>query len=370
MDISCYETVIGLARCACPCIEDEAPEGFNDSDSGLFITDLAPLDALEGLDDCNTPGNPWEILANAREQAILAFISDVSALMMQRNKLARQPFRDGIGEGYARDTVTPSGAYAGIRIRCAPVRHGLMTLEKIGCIFDQTGTVAVSIYNRFNELVSGPHNVSAVGGKLTELSVNIDLPPYTPWADAQEYFLVYQVDSDNLPRANKIHCGCGGSPQFNTSQPFHTSQAKYGWANWVKVGGWSGDTLTDFDQAAESTSATQILNGLTIRVKITCDASKVLCEGTSMDFTQPLSAASAHAIRYKTASIVAAYILADTSLNRQNLINRETLVQERKRWDDQYEVQAAYIAEHVDITAGGCLFCKSGVSLKNNAVLT
>ena len=47
-DTTCYIKAVGLASCACPCAADTAPTGWNDSDSGLYVADLAPLDALSG----------------------------------------------------------------------------------------------------------------------------------------------------------------------------------------------------------------------------------------------------------------------------------------------------------------------------------
>ncbi len=371
MDISCFTSAVGLARCACPCLEDEAPEGFNDSDSGLFLADLAPFDALEGLDDCNTPGNPWEMLSNAREQGIIKFLNDINVKMHAHYRATRKPFQDGIGEAYARETVAPPGGYAGMRIRCAPIPHATLTIEKIGGIFEGVGSVSFNVYDRFNNLVSGPHSITSVAGKLTETTaLSVSLPMYTPFADAQEYFIAYQVDDDNLPRNNKVHCGCGGTPKFTLDPSFNSSSPRYAWANWVKVGGWSGDTLTDFDQAAEETSAVSNLYGLTVRVRITCDAVKILCPGESLDFSQPLSAATAHAIRYAAADYLAAKILSDTSLSRFSLINREALAIERQQWAKQYDAQLAFINENANVTAGGCLTCKPGIGIRSNPVLT
>lgn len=226
MDISCYTSAVGLASCACPCTTEQAPDGYNTSDSGLYIADLSPINNLEGLDDCSTPGNPWTVLSDARDRAIRTFIADTNAMLTRTNKMIRERYVGGIGEIKGRETITPAGTYAGLRVRLAPVKSGTLYITRIGGVFDTSGTVNVKIYDQFNNQVGAGagYDITTVAGTHATTTVGLSLPTWTEWADEQEYFFVYTVDADNLPRNTKITCGCGGfNPKFSTVNPYDTN---------------------------------------------------------------------------------------------------------------------------------------------------
>ena len=161
--VECLITSVGLANCACPCDEETAPEGWNDSLSGLYIADLVPLSAIGSADDCTSPGNPWTALAKFRTQAATTFRSDLAAVLSKRNKERRASYKGGIGETASRDVVALSKNYAGLRIHCANVPHGTFLLEKIGGVFNANDTVLVYVYDRYNELLAGEYGLPDMG---------------------------------------------------------------------------------------------------------------------------------------------------------------------------------------------------------------
>lgn len=373
MDVNCYTTAVGLASCACPCLTDQAPENYNTSDSGLYITDLSPLNALDGLDDCNTPGNLWEVLADCRDRAIRSFIAATNSLLAQTNRMSRERYVGGIGQIKGRNVVTPAGTYAGVRIRCAPVKSGTLYIEKIGGVFDTSGTVNVKIYNQFNTQLGtvGGYNITTVAGQHAQVTVGLSLPTWTEWADVAEYFISYTVNPSNLPRENKVTCGCGGfNPLFNTTTPYDDrAKNDRAWTAWLKVGGWTGDSLTDFDEISNEVTASTYTYGLTLQVRLECDPGAALCSGT-LNFSDPLALSMAEAIQYKAACLVADKILTATGISRYNLINRETLIEAKKAWNQAFIETTQYIAANADPKLAGCMECKPAIGMKMQNVLS
>lgn len=370
-DINCYIKSVGLASCACPCQQDGAPTGWNESDSGLFIADLMPLDALPGMDDCSTPGNPWAVLSRAREQAINNFIADTNALLARRAKPVRPNWFGSVGEGFAREVRTPSGAYAGLRLRCPQVRGAAITIEKVGGVFDTTGNVTLRLYDRYNAQIGSAVTIAAVAGQHIQMPAGWVLPLDGAFGAQPEFFIAYQVGP--LPRATKINCGCGGfSAPFNCASPYYNNRAltgSNGWAQWAMIGGWTGEGLTSFDLAAAQSTTDTWTNGLTLTLRAQCDPGKVLCED-SLNFANPLALSMAHAIRYKSAEIGADTILTDTSLSRYAVINREILREERKKWQGRYVELINYITSEADWRGSDCFTCKSVFDMQVAGILS
>ena len=369
MDLTCYDNIIGLARVDCPCIEDAPPEGFSTSESGLYITDTPPFDSLSGYDECGD-GSIWDMLDKSREEAIRTFVADSNALLMRNFTSRRERFTGQIGEATGRDAFSTENTYAGIRIACNPLRGGRIKITHIGTLFHGSGTLALTITNSLNVQVATATVDILNGWKLNTLATPIVLPTYIDFAEEHEYFITYQYNPSNQPRINKINCGCGGFvPWFKQDNPMWKSAhpGNRAWANWIQVGGWSGDTLTDFDLAPSSTN-TQ-MNGLAIQVELGCDVGKVLCNG-SLDYTSdPFALSIAYAIRYKAWEILGAKVLASTKLNRTNVINRETLQGFKREWNAKYAENVNNITQEAQMRQNDCLACREDSGMRVQTIL-
>ena len=140
------------------------------------------------------------------------------------------------------------------------------------------------------------------------------------------------------------------------------------WANWVMVGGWTGNTLTDFDLCNGSTG-TQ-LNGLALQVELGCDVGLLLCNG-SLDFTtDPQALSIAYAILWKSLSNAASLLLGSTKLTRTATANREYLKEARAEWDRKYETNISYITQQATLNMNDCLACKDEIGMQVATVMT
>lgn len=367
VDLSCFDGVLGLASCECPCLTEIAPEGYNDATSGLYIADLIPLSMLDGAENCSDPSNPWNLLDNARTQGANELLKDIKAGLMKKNQFTREVFTGMIGERSARDTVALTKTYAGVRISAPRIKGGYMHLTRIGGVFNATGSISVQIYNQFNETVGSPIAITTTAGGHGSTVCDITLPLWVDGADHPEYFLAYTVDQNNLPRANRLFCPtCSKNqiPTFSLDAPYYTKpwRQAQSWANWVMIGSWEGDTLTDFDLESTFSTTGSGMNGLTITCSFTCDPSTAVCLG-ELDFNDPVSMSLAHAYRYISAIKAAEKIIRNPEPYRNAAVSKEVLAVDILQWWTDYKTNVEYVIYNANQKNTDCIFCKPKFSM-------
>lgn len=228
----------------------------------------------------------------------------------------------------------------------------------------------MKVYNRHNVLKkSVTIAVNANAHTVVTLPENdiFELPLFDDYLDEAQYFFVYtRADAPGVAADNRVTCNCGGSfkGSFNCASPYYNSTNHvirygntYGWADWVMAGGWAGDTLTDFDNV--TTTAPNKCFGLTLFMEIGCKANETLCNGVLNFNGNPMAMSIAHALQFKAAEYMALDVLGSSRLNRNNLINRETLIQNQAYWRGKYNEHVNYIVANADLSANDCLTCKS-----------
>jgi len=367
LDTSCFDGVIGLANCECPCRIEIAPEGYDEATSGLYITDLVPFASLDSAADCADPANPWNILARAEAEAKNIVLRDIQAGLMKSNQFTRQQWLGMIGEKTRRETQTLDTTYAGVRISAARIKGGYFHINRIGGCFNANGTVSVQIYDRFNATVGAAVVLTTVAGAHVSTVCNITLPLWVDGAENAEYFAVYTVDQDNLPRQTRLFCSpCTKKavPTFSLDSPYykHNWSGAESWANWMMVGAWGHDNLTDFDLEALEVLTGSGMNGLTISGELTCDPASAVCLDT-LDFNDPVSLSTAHAIRYQAAMITAEKIIRNPEPYQNSVSSREILGADIKQWAEDYQKQIDYIRFNVNTRNTDCIFCKPKYSM-------
>ena len=368
--MACYDNIIGLARQDCPCIDEAPPTGYNTSQSGLYIADQPPFNEMEGYNECGQ-GSVWDVLSRAREQAIKTFQADTNSALMSVFQPRRERFKGQIGEASGRDSLSTSHTYAGIRLACNPMRGGTVKITGIGTLFSAAGTITLKIYNSLNQQVGSDITLTVANGwHLNTLGTPVELPTYVDFDDNHEYFLVYTFNPSNRAKINNIHSCCGFYPRYDTASPMWKGKFTGGkaWANWLMAGGWTGDTLTDFDLCSQTTSTN--MNGLALQVELGCDVGLVLCNGT-LDFDQDAQALSmAYAILWKSSEIAAQLLLGSTRLTRTATANREFLKEQRDRWAKAYQDNLEYVTQQATLGMNDCLACRDDIGMSVAPVMT
>lgn len=367
--LDCWDNIIGLSQSECECHSLCRPADYNYSQSGLFIGDIEPLNNIEGLQDCDNDCF-WEIMEKARNNAVRQFQSDVLALLLKDYRLKRPLYKGGIG--YLKNTqdINISSTYAGIRICCADIISGTLTIKRIGTLFNYTGNLTVTIYNNKNEIIGVPIVLSVVANTHTQNGCNIQLPLHDDYLDHLEYNIVYSLGGLQAPRNNTVHCNCGSiRPVYDACNPnfYKDYPKKYKWANWVIIGGFFKNDL-DFQDVC--CNASNNMYGLTLDVELRCNINELLCMD-ELDFqSDPLAASMAFAILYRSAFLVGNAILGTDLLNRQTMVNREELENFQKEWNRDYNDITRYVADNIDISKNDCFACKEKQQIQKLGIMT
>lgn len=354
----CWDYVIGLYKGSCSCWDPKVPyhDDYDTSYSGLYLNKLAPLQSLRGLENCEN-GHLWEMMVEARDEATINFVTDLNRSLSDRYTLRYRPFTGVIGRGNHNDDRAINANFAGVIIRCNPLKGAVMTLKGIETIFSHTGTVTVTIYDNLNTN-HGSYILNTVTDTKTENDItDLELPMYSDYIDTLEYYITYPVADQ--PRNNDLCCFCGSfKPYYSLQSPYYTKQKKpvYGWANYVMVGGIEVDDVDFMD--TDTVPVSIYMNGLILDVSFNCNFGKTYCDD-SLDFEgDPIAAATAHAILYRSAFLLADAILMTGEINKHIMIHQEQMIEFQKEWVIKYNEMLKYISENVDITQTGCFGCR------------
>ena len=353
----CWDYVIGLYKGSCSCWDPKVPyhDDYDTSYSGLYLNKLGPLQNLQGLENCEN-GHLWTMMAESRDQAVINFVTDLNRSLSSRYTLKYKPFTGVIGRAQNDRDRAINSTYAGVILRCNPLKGAVMTLTGIETIFSYTGALTVTVYDNLNTN-HGSYVLNTVADTLTVNDIaDLELPMYSDYIDNLEYYIVYPVAGQ--PRNNELTCFCGSfKPYYDLKFPYYTKQKKavYGWANYVMVG---GIELSDLDFMADTDPVSKYMNGLILDVNVNCNFVQTYCD-TSLDFEgDPIAGATAHAILYRSAFLLADAILQTGEINKHIMINHEALFEFQKEWVVKYNEMLKYIAENVDISQSGCFGCR------------
>lgn len=368
----CYDYIIGLSRTECECYDPKGTHtlDFNTSYSGLYIDELQPLKVLSSLEKCEE--DVWEALNKARENAIKLFVSDGSRELLKHNELRVQPYTGVIGRRRNTADRAITSTHAGVHIVCKKIVGGQLTLKKIYTAFNFTGTVAVTIADNIGN-TWGPYTLNTTADTWVENDiVDLEFPLWNDLVDNLEYFIYYTVGA-NQPRNNELCADCKGCRLlFCGNRPYyiHGHADAYRWADSVMVGGFTTSDITRFDDITYNYGGNNFLNGLNLEIDMDCDFGLTLCRDSMNFLSDPLAIATAEAIRFKAAELLADWIFASPAMSYTSLIKKENLATEQADWIKKYTERIEYIGMNTDITKTDCLSCKDNQPIRKGTILS
>lgn len=372
ISLSCFEDIIGLSRTTCECYEEN---NYTESKSDLYLDELQGLElrSVKELENCEDSDNIFTIMDRARDNAILHVINDITGELTKKHRVKRQPYIGGIGRKKFTMNLTSTNTYMGVRWYCADIVSGNLKIKKITTAFNKTGVITLYIYNNMNELL---HTIQlqTEADKFKEniLATEINLPCHDNYTDNLEYFFVYAYDSTMLPKNVDIDCGVGCSGfayTFDTCKPYFWTQTnkKKGWANYVMVGGWSGDNLTTFDD--NTTTAGGYLNGLLFDVEFGCKLQEVICKD-SLDFDSNVMAITlAFMVQHKAGEMLLTDLMMTNKLSREAMINVESANGLVGYYQTKYKEYLNVIMKQIDVKATDCFECVDFLQMTKRGIL-
>lgn len=354
-----YDNIIGFSSVDCECLETDRPADYNQSESGLFLGNLAPLEGLIAANSCSKPF--WTLLTEARKSAISRMVAESNALLSQKFTPKRRPaYSQVIGQVKAKDTISSDKNYAVYRIACCPVKGGSMRIKELGGVFEGVGNVDVELHNNVDGLLE-TFTLATTANTFSKVSVNKEYPLYSKYVPVLEYYLVFLFQVGNMPKDTKIDCGCSSSwkPAFNLDKlQFYTKDSTSfpAWSRYISVGGAEVNSISELeDLPAVSSDRTK---GLSVEFDFFCNIEQVLCENAIDYKANPLALSLAWAVLYLTAHIAAEALLKTSGFSRENLMNTEDWQDSSDEWLEKYNQTVNYLVENADISANDCLKCK------------
>jgi len=365
--MSCFKNIIGIADSDCACTSTGRPPDYDKSASGLFLTDLTPVAAA--FADCG--GDVWTDAVRAIAQAEKTFRSDLYAAILAPGRYKTQ-FETGsgvLGRRRPGTAITKLKNKAVLVIACAPVRGGQMKISNIHTAFSAAGSFTAELYSSDGDKIDDiPLNTE---NGIKDNAVDITLPMTSRYSEILEYYIVWDLDSANLPHEMDIKCSSCGyfKPVFdrnNWQMGVYGTHRRDPWADFISVGYQQVDTLTEmFDSLPD-----KLINkmpGVGIEVDFSCSLSDVVCQYLK-DFNSDLAYSIALAIQYKAAAIFGAKVLSRPTLNREALIVADDMQQNIEIWEDKYSQHLINVSSEVDVSGTDCVTCTGPFSFKRRQI--
>lgn len=344
------------------------------SDSGLYLdkVDGLNLDIMKAVNDCSN-GSLWDLMDQARTEAILAFRTDFFAALSAQTRPSVSYFQGLIGQPDFQRTLNYVNAMLGDRFYGNGMRGGIMTIKRIGLAFEKDSTFNLGIYNQYSdtELYIIPVDSKANKMHWNTLAVPIELPMADADAPYYIYDFLYAWDPANNPKDNRVNCGCGGAARYMAHAPVF-DVTKDEWSTWVMATGIKGNYIQD----RKTWDMTDTVNGIILDVSFKCDTSQLICQGDALDFVgNPIAMTTATALRFKAAEWICGRILSDPNPNRYTMSGREQLATNAQAYLTEYNSRIAWLANEVtkdDYLRRyvDCLACQPALGFRKTGILS
>lgn len=356
----CLSHIIGLSQTNCECFDEGKPGDASTSESGLYLDKVEglTLDLANAASDCEQ-GDVWDMMSSAREEGIKMFKSDLMVALSQKYKQKRHAFMGVIGSAKFKNNITLSGTHGGVRIHCANVISGLMTLNRIGLVFDTTAVFDIEVYNNLDADPIDTFEVESEANKLKwfTLTSPLELEMSDDSGENPQYYLIYSV-SGKKPKDVKGSCGCSSANYkyyWDLKTPRYKSYEKDRWSEYIMLTGIQGNDISD----RENWGTSEYLNGILLDAKFVCKTGELICK-QNMDFANnELALVMAYTVRYRAAALLIDAILSSGNLNRYTMMDREALYGKRSHYIKEYQNRVSWLSDNINWQANDCLTCNN-----------
>lgn len=324
--VGCFEDVFGLSRTGCDCFTSDMPSGADTSQSGLFLDETPGLNLTRIFAGQGCEDTGWEILEKAKVHGVQAFRDRVLSQVRVSTKWKRQPVRAQIGDTKGgTGTVTLPKTYHGLELVLADHVGGTATIKRIGAYVKFTGSIDVNVYEEGNDTPIETFTVSTVANKVTWTDITpLELDMDGAGAGRKSYHFLFEPTGGQQALNSRIHCGCTGTPSWNSGNPWFNSSIHgkgQEWYKWAMSMGTYGDDLSTREDWAHN-NATQ---GLLLDMDFKCDARTVVCYGEPDYQQDPVQQAFAWGARFEAALYLVEFLSGSTKVNRESLAGGDEL---------------------------------------------
>lgn len=373
----CINNIIGLSQSTCPCNEQDRPEGYNVSESGLFLDELEGLnlEMVKKAADCNR-GGLWDLMQKAKDNAIKATFADIGASIAQSYS-QRNSYVGLIGTGSYTRIIPNDGAYQGIGLNAGMVKGTKAKLKAVGLLLNQSGEFEVNVCANYkaDPINETPIIINAVANQMTTvvLPEPIILELYredlegSMFANPLQYSILYQPGMAQ-PKDTQISCGCGNKDQ--EIGQYLNPRGVYG----SDLSQLQMDSTVKFSESVYS-------YGMILDVELYCDSYGIICENykRSQDWAMVL----AHTVRYKAGELLIEYIQSTGNIDRYTTMNREYLWGKRSHFRLEYgsrifgeggidkgeKLSGGWLSQNVNVAYSDCYKCSQRAGVSQGKIL-
>lgn len=351
MALDCFDTIVGLSKVSFDCFTDEAPDGFDTSDSGFYLTDTDY--GLTIAQQCRLDG--WTMLQDALTQAIQETKSDLRAMLRQEFESAVTPFKGLIGKLQSSASLNSATKdVIGVRIRTRRQQKGVKLVIKkvyLGVNTSADFTLYVASNDPLFESPS-PGTVTTVANNTTASVAaidNLELPLWSESAqeDYLEYF-IYTERSGAQPLNNTFRC-CGNTP---------------GWAQHLEVSGMNADDGAGTNGQFSST----IAFGFVLDAYLACEELDWICDLQELNGYY-LRDVIARTVQARGAAIAISALIDTIQVNPCTGYQAESLNARRTYLNKRYADNLAWIVANVPNGVTNCFNCKQEKTFTRSKLL-
>jgi len=383
--MECLEFMVGLSDQDCKCFVSDRPTDYNQSASGLFITDEISLLFTGSASDC-AEGGVWDILAKARAKALLDLPQVLSASILAYNREKFPPFPTPAGSAGGIKKLGNrawNGTYnfqtdsniAGVLIRPKFIKGGraIITGGELALFGAQNENITIFVASSINsERLAEAQFLGGADGDFTPFTFKE--PVILPFDDENEqdreiqYFIYYEIPAGASFVNNEILSQCCGGYKSAEKNPF----LYYATHNRDIYGFESFSLETAKDQPI---SVNNSARGLRLDIEFGCDGLSWLCglasaPGTFNDTYQGSGLSwgmhVADLIKFKAVSEVCKKIKTSQNINSITLLSIEEINEIKNYADEVYSKGVNFLAKNFPAWANDCYICKrDGFSIQS-----
>lgn len=356
--LPCTENIIGITQEHCDCFTEDldiqaGDPPANDDDwytistSGLFLDELDGIESMWSSKESLTCDQQLsEFYMKGRTTAIVKTQDEVLKQINDRFIKQDRSFIGSLGaKAFTKGVDISADEFYGMYLRMNAIVDGVMILNSVDTMFEETGVFDLLIYRRYIrsnmfELVDTITEVATTANRYVKntLTTPMRLPMYDTVDGELEYFFVYD-HTGHTPKNNMPTCGGCGRVEGKAA----AYVTKYG------VHG------TDTEDLPNWPKTSSYAYGLSLQVEFRCDADSVICRmfETLNEWKQQF----AYAVLLKAGIIVHNNILRSPEVSRAQMIDRESVIAQLNIWESDYNTRLTWLAQNVNPNVNDCYMC-------------
>lgn len=379
--LPCLDNIIGLSKTACTCWNASKPVDFNAlnaSSSGLYVADASgiPLRWTNSAADCEN-GGVWQLLIDARENAVRSYISDYLTLTQKAKQEQFDPF-NVIGDKYFSQSETVNETTVAAYMEPYKIKGAKITVNSVSLAF-WSGYTSGSTIVQIDVYSSKDLNTS-LGTALATVTANkqfFDAVFVTPLVldlsdirtDLNErFYFVYSIPNNYQPVQNNAWIiGCCGDRNKEQTNPYLQIMC---------VGGVQADSVANLNNPRVSTATMQ---GMVINASMECDYYSWLCNlsqtpnavyNISNGQRLRLGMGLADGLKAAAVMFLADSILKSGRINHYSMIlDDKQLYSIRANAAKTYELSLKNMVYYMPSDVTDCLICQTDSRITKSEIL-